>query len=91
MVIQFRIPKVPSMLLPNLVFVLGLLGVAVTVIGLAGPWVGGLIVSALATIVGWLMMLSASRPEQAEVVAPAAAPVDELAPPLRPVEEPAAA
>lgn len=88
MVIRIRIPALSSMLLANLVFVLGLLGIAVAVGGLAGPWWGGLVGSILAAGVGYLSMVSAARTETA-----AATPVDEGQAPeqLRAVEEPAVA
>lgn len=91
MVIRIRIPAVSSMLLASLVFVLGLLGVAVTVGGLWGPWVGGLVGSTIAAIVGYFAMASAADVERAP--AAAAAPVDEhqAAEQLHAVAEPAAA
>ncbi|WP_410676667.1 hypothetical protein [Amycolatopsis sp. cmx-4-68] len=88
MVIRIRIPALSSMLLANLVFVLGLLGIAVSVGALAGPWWGVLGGSILAAGVGYLSMVSAARAEPA-----AAAAVDEGQAPeqLHAVEEPAAA
>ncbi|RSD26356.1 hypothetical protein [Amycolatopsis eburnea] len=85
MVIRIRVPKVSSMLLANVLFVLGLLGIAITVGGLAGAWWGGLTGSILAAGLGYLSMWGAGQSETA-----AAAPVDE-GQALRAVEEPAAA
>lgn len=88
--LRIRVPAPSSMLLANLLAVLGLVAVVVAVGGLAGAWWATLTGGLLAIGVAWAAMANAAAAEPLEVAPPAAAPVDELAA-VRPVEEPAAA
>jgi peptidoglycan/LPS O-acetylase OafA/YrhL len=93
MVIRIRIPAPSSMLLANLLAVLGLVAVVAAVGGLAGVWWAVLTGGLFAVVLGWVGMTYAAAAEQTGPAAAAVehqAPVDGL-PSVRAVEEPAAA
>lgn len=86
--VTIRIPAPSSMLLANVLAVLGLAGVSVAIGGLAGMWWGLLAASVLAVGVAAVAMTYAAATEQAAAEAPAVAAVPQ---PFRAAEEPAAA